>query len=154
MFHNAHEYRALYPGVATIAQYCAPRLDRGYEVETIRQRVALRAGLESRSEPSRAGNLRGILDRVTPHIIEGWAQNTDHPETPVCLDIYACGRLIGQVLANRYRADLEQNGLGSGRHSFSFIPPPGLALNAGTVAARRSLDAAILGVTAQARRFN
>jgi hypothetical protein len=154
MFHNAHEYRVLYPGAATIVRYCAPRLDQGYEVEAIRQRVALRAGLESRNEASRASNLRGFLDRVTPHIIEGWAQNTDHPETPVCLDIYAGGRLIGQVLANRYRADLERTGLGSGRHSFSFTPPRGLALNAGTVAARRSLDGAILGVTAQARRFN
>ncbi|MEO6843358.1 MAG: Hint domain-containing protein [Bradyrhizobium sp.] len=150
MFHNAHEYRALYPGAVTIAQYCAPRLDRGYEVEAIRQRVARRAGLESKNETSRTGNLRGFVDRVTPDVIEGWAQNTDHPEAPVCLDIYAGDRLIGQVLANRYRADLERAGLGCGRHSFSFTPPSGLALNASTVAARRSLDGAILGVTAQA----
>jgi hypothetical protein len=154
MFHNAHEYRALYPGAVTIAQYCAPRLDRGYEVEAIRQRVALRAGVESKNETSRTGNLRGFVDRVTPDVIEGWAQNTDHPEAPVCLDIYAGDRLIGQVLANRYRADLERTGIGCGRHSFSFTPPPGLALNASTVAARRSLDGAILGVIAQARRSN
>jgi hypothetical protein len=110
--------------------------------------------VESKNETSRTGNLRGFVDRVTPDVIEGWAQNTDHPEAPVCLDIYAGDRLIGQVLANRYRADLERTGIGCGRHSFSFTPPPGLALNASTVAARRSLDGAILGVIAQARRSN
>ena len=40
MFHNPHEYRVLYPAAATLAaQYCALRLDKGYELETIpRQR--------------------------------------------------------------------------------------------------------------------
>ena len=31
------------------------------------------------------------------------AQNVEHPEAPVCLDVYTGGRLIGHVLANRYR---------------------------------------------------
>ena len=54
-------------------------------------------------------------------------RTSDHPEAPVCLDIYAGGRLIGQTLANRYREDLMRAGLGSGRHSFEFTPPAGLA---------------------------
>ena len=46
IFHNADEYRVLYPETVTgIAQYCAPRLEDGYEVEAIRQQIALRAGL-------------------------------------------------------------------------------------------------------------
>ena len=46
MFHNAQEYRELYPvAAAPPAQYCAPRLDRGYELEAVRQRFAARAGL-------------------------------------------------------------------------------------------------------------
>ena len=40
-------------------------------------------------------------------------------EAPVCLDIYAGGRLIGQTLASHYRKDLENAGLGSGHRSFS-----------------------------------
>lgn len=32
---------------------------------------------------------------------------TDAPEAPVCLDIFAHGKLIGQVLANSYRNDLK-----------------------------------------------
>jgi hypothetical protein len=109
-----------------------------------RQHLALRAGLESSDEATRAGNLLGFVDRVTPHVIEGWAQNADHPEAPVCLDIYAGGRLIGQVLANGYREDLQHAGMGSGSHSFAFTPPPGLALLPEAVEVRRSLDGALL----------
>ncbi|MGO9698446.1 MAG: Hint domain-containing protein, partial [Xanthobacteraceae bacterium] len=144
MFHNAHEYRVLYPTAATaLAQYCAPRLDGGYELEAVRQRLAARAGLESRDHPA-GGVLHGFVDRITPHVIEGWAQNAEHPEAPVCLDIYAVGRLIGQVLANRHREDLKRAGIGSGCHSFAFTPPPGLALLPVAVEVRRSLDGAML----------
>jgi len=144
MFHNAHEYRVLYPAAAqTVARYCAPRLDSGQELETIRRRIALRGGLTSNEETA-PGDLRGYVDRVTPRVIEGWAQNADHPEAPVCLDIYAGGRLIGQVLANRYREDLRRASMGSGCHAFAFTPPPSLALLPEAVEVRRSLDGASL----------
>jgi hypothetical protein len=45
MFHNARDYEALYPAVAAVAPYCAPRLEDGYEVERVRQRLALRTGV-------------------------------------------------------------------------------------------------------------
>jgi len=144
MFHNAREYRVLYPAAATLlARYCAPRLDGGYELEAVRQRLAARAGLESRDHAV-GGALRGFVDRITPHVIEGWAQNVDHPEAPVCLDIYAGGRLIGEVLANRYREDLRRASMGSGCHAFAFTPPPSLALLPEAVEVRRSLDGASL----------
>lgn len=76
--------------------------------------------------------------------IAGWAQNVDHPEAPVCLDIYADGRLIGQTLANRYRKDLELAGLGSGSHSFEFMSSAGLTYSPDMVEVRRSLDGASL----------
>ena len=152
MFHNAHEYRLLYPGAAAITRYCAPRLDEGYEVEAIRHGLAVRAGLELSEEAARVGKLRGHVDRVTPQIIEGWAQNADHPEAPVCLDIYAGGRLIGQVLANRYREDLKHAGKGSGGHSFAFTPPAGVAFVPDAVDVRRALDGAALPRSAEAKR--
>ena len=44
MFHNAAEYRALYPDAAfTEACYFAPRLSHGYELEAIRTRINARA---------------------------------------------------------------------------------------------------------------
>ena len=68
----------------------------------------------------------------------------EHPEAPVCLDIYTSDRLIGQVLANRYREDLAKARLGSGRHGFVFTPPSGLIIGSDKVEVRRSLDAAAL----------
>jgi hypothetical protein len=41
MFHNAHTYAELYPDApATPALYCAPRIESGFRLETIRQRLA------------------------------------------------------------------------------------------------------------------
>jgi hypothetical protein len=147
MFHNANEYDGLYPDdVRQPARYCAPRRDDGYEVEAVRRRLAQRAGLAGASDAPHISGLRGTVDHVRPTSIAGWAQNTDHPEAPVCLDMYAGGILIGRTLANRYREDLEQAGLGSGCHSFEFIPPRGLAIAARSIEVRRSLDGTRLGL--------
>jgi hypothetical protein len=141
MFHNARDYAVLYPDAATMpARYCAPRCEEGYEIETVRQRLALRAGLLRSADAPRIGPLRGYVDNVAPRSIEGWAQNADNPEAPVCLDIYAGGQWIGQVLANHYRDDLEQAGIGSGCHGFTFAPSAGLELTPKSVDVRRALD--------------
>ena len=149
MFHNAHQYHRLYPGepAALVARYCAPRLDSGYEVERVRQRIAGRAGLLQVAD-ARAGQLRGFIDLVSADSIEGWAQNVDYPDAPVCLDIVADNQLIGQVLANRYREDLEQASIGSGHHAFAFKSPRGLKFSG--IEVRRSLDGAPLKSSSKA----
>ena len=152
MFHNAHEYRVLYPAAAAVARYCAPRLDDGYEVEAIRRRLARRAGLVSEETSTLAGQLRGFIDRITPHVLEGWAQNVDHPEAPVCLDIFAGDRLIGQILADCYREDLKQAGIGSGHHGFEFVLPAELLFAPKDIDVRRSVDGAALELTIDAWR--
>jgi hypothetical protein len=153
MFHNAHEYDTLYTDeVRRPARYCAPRLDDGYEVEAVRRAIAQRAGLLSASDAPRTGELRGYIDLVGERCIAGWAQNADYPEAPVCLDIYAGGRLIGQTLANRYRGDLAQAKLGSGCHSFAFAPAAGLDFATDMVEVRRSLDGEALEFSADCRR--
>jgi hypothetical protein len=152
MFHNGHEYPALYPDAPREpARYCAPRPDAGYAVEAARQRIALRAGLRTAVDTT-ALNLRGHVDVAGPCRIIGWAQNTEHPEVPVCLDIYAGGRLIGQVLANRHRDDLAGAGLGSGNHGFAFTPPAGLAFAPHAIEVCRSLDGAVLTPSIEAQR--
>jgi Hint domain len=152
LFHNAHEYRALYPDATNeVLQYCAPRLRDGYELEAARRRIALRAGLQAPDQQARVGSLRGFVDLISPGRIAGWAQSTDHPGAPVCLDIYVDGELIAQTLANRYRSDLKRAGIGDGRHSFEFKPPAGLVIAAEVVEVRRSLDGAVLQRSACAR---
>jgi hypothetical protein len=144
MFQNAQDYAALYPDAATRpAQYYAQRLDDGYELAAIQRRIALRAGVRKPDTASDAGALRGFIDLVTPSVIAGWAQNTRHPETPVCLDIVVGGRLIGQVLADRYRPDLQDAGIGNGSHAFEFDIPAGIDLTGG-VEVRRSFDGVAL----------
>jgi hypothetical protein len=93
--------------------------------------------------------LLGFVDPITP---QGWAQNVNHLEAPFCLDICAGGRLIGQVLANRYSEDLERAGLGSGCNSFAFTPPDGPALTVGSAEVCRSLDGAALPLSGQANK--
>jgi probable HAF family extracellular repeat protein len=149
VFHNAHEFTALYPdAVSGQPRYCAPRRNAGFEVESVRQRLARRAGLAA--PPVHAGALRGHVDLVGARSIAGWAQNIDHPEAPVCLDIYVGDRLIGQTLANLYREDLREAGLGSGRHAFRFAPTAGEVLAPGSVEVRRSSDGALLARAAAA----
>jgi hypothetical protein len=151
MFHNATEFDALYADTpCRPAVYCAPRREEGYDVEAIRRRIALRAGL---AEDERAGTLCGQVDAVDADCVTGWAQNVDHPEAAVCLDIHLGGRLIGQVLANCHRADLAEAGLGSGRHGFVFRSPAGVTLLPDAVQVRRSHDAMPLaGVRVEAVR--
>jgi hypothetical protein len=142
MFHNAQDYYVLYREAASAPQhYCAPRCEQGYEVEAARRRIAHRAGQVAENN---AGALRGHIDAVKETYVKGWAQNTDHPEAPVCLDIYMGGQLLGQVLANRNRDDLAKAGLASGRYGFVFRPPAGMTLTAGAVEVRRSHDGAVL----------
>jgi hypothetical protein len=145
MFHNAHEYATLCTGESPApARYCAPRLEEGYEVEAVRQRLARRAGLLGSSDASPLGALQGYVDCIRSTRIAGWAQNSDAPEAAVSLDIFADGKFIGRVLANAYREDLKSAGLGSGRHGFVFTPPAGLDFAPAAVEVRRTLDGAAL----------
>ena len=118
IFDNAHEYGELYPEQTVIpARYCAPRPLDGYEITAIRARLETCAGLRS-AVNERPFGLRGHVDIVNFRIIAGWAQTIEHREAPVCLDIFVGGQLIGQTLANVYREDLANAGLGSGNHGF------------------------------------
>ena len=133
-FQNAAEYDLLYPEPATPQNPCRPRIEDGFLLQRIKQRIDARAGLTPK--PS-AGPLRGCIDETTPRL-RGWAQDTTAPETPVLLEILQDGTLIGTILANRYRPDLRKAGLGSGCHAFD-LPAQG------NVTLRRASDGARIG---------
>jgi hypothetical protein len=146
MFHNAAEYGALYPNAQQVpALYCAPRVTEGFAVEAIRTHLAIRAGLRA---PAKIAPFRGNLEYIGADRIEGWAQNPDHPDAPVCLDILVAGQVVAQVLANRFRGDLLAAEIGDGRHAFS-IALPLTATQRRTVQVRRSADGALLPCTAE-----
>ena len=67
--------------------------------------------------------LTGNLEVANPQKLAGWAQDDLRPSSAVILFIINNGVQIGQVLADRYRPDLEQAGIGKGRHAFNFAFP-------------------------------
>jgi hypothetical protein len=124
LFQNAAEYGALYPGQSSAGIVCLPRLEDGFLLHAIQQRLNARAGISPQAETP--GPLRGYVDEPGPTICSGWAQDLENPETPVCLDIMLDGARVARVLANLYRADLRQAGLGSGCHAFRAALSAGL----------------------------
>ncbi len=67
----------------------------------------------------------GYLDIVNTTTINGWAYQSDIPNTPLSVHIYITNNSTGaqtvyEVLANHYRGDLEAAGYGNGCHGFSY----------------------------------
>ncbi|OYV37090.1 MAG: hypothetical protein B7Z81_06495 [Acidocella sp. 20-61-6] len=144
-FQNAAQYQALYPEGAPPQPSCLPRVEDGFLLQTLQRQIDQRAGLP-RTEEVR-GKLRGFIDIAGPDRVAGWAQNVAQPEIPVRLTLLASGQPAAQLLANRYRADLRDAGIGNGCHAFELAIPPGLA---GPFTLRRSLDGTELPLTTDA----
>ncbi len=129
MFHNAGEYRALYPEAPLHppARYCAPRVEEGFELEALRRQLDGRAHRLRPDGTVAAMALEGHLDLVRHDRIEGWARDPERPDVPVALLVLADGAEIGRVVADRYRPDLVTAGIGDGCHAFELVVPGGLA---------------------------
>jgi len=82
---------------------------------------------EASARPIGAGAWRGHLDVVERDRLEGWALDETDPDRRLRLRITDNGALIGEVVADGYRADLRAAGAGDGCHAFSLIVPGGLA---------------------------
>jgi hypothetical protein len=145
-FQNAQEFRTLYPNHRATNTTCLPLLEDGFLLHAIQQRLNARAGLFPALESP--GPLRGYVEEAGPTICSGWAQDIENPETPVCLDILVDGTRVARVLANVYRADLREAGLGTGCHGFRATLPTGPT---GQLKIRRASDGAELPWTETAR---
>ncbi len=117
MFHNATEFAALYPNAApAVWAFCAPRIESGPVLESIRAAIDTRAGLVR----TRNGQMTGNLDGLDGRTVTGWAYDPTDPDGAVELEILDGDGTIARVVANRYRADLELAGIGDGRHGFEL----------------------------------
>jgi SAM-dependent methyltransferase len=67
--------------------------------------------------------LEGFLDICEENLIAGWARDSDHPESRVSVEVRVDQAPVAQVIADQYRKDLEDVGIGDGNYAFSFIPP-------------------------------
>ncbi len=138
-FHNAAEFRALYPDYVEpqVVTTCLPRPEHGPALAAALAPVVARAahGLE-------AGTLLGWVDRIEDGRVEGWAVDLAQPELPVLLEVLCGAEVLGTVLACDPREDLRAAGYGRGHCSFSFACPQGLTPVHITV--RRAADGWVL----------
>jgi hypothetical protein len=141
MFDNARAWH----GRAAIGPACAPKVEHGFALEAMRARIEARAGIAADGGVVPGALLGGVdLCRTGDGgtVIGGWARDASHPDAPVCLTVIAGGRVVGDVLANRYRGDLAAAGVGHGRHAFAAriaALPAGAAIEL-----RRAADGALL----------
>jgi glycosyltransferase involved in cell wall biosynthesis len=122
MFDNAEEYFRLYPHAARLtAMLAAPRLEYGHELERIRRKVALRAGILL-DQPAEA-EVIGYLEQADRHGLTGWAFAPSQPNVPVSLEIRNRGALLARTIANIPRPDVKTAGFGTGRYGFAVTFP-------------------------------
>ena len=141
-FDNAAEYRALFGTSAAPVADVAPRIEQGYILAAIRDRLAAIAGIERPAHPT-PGPLHSDIEAIHAGVLHGWVIDLDHPNRPVELEILVHGESVGRALANRYRYDLDQPALAGGHCSFTFDLPPSTPSLA-SVEVRRVSDGSIL----------
>jgi len=145
VFHNEAEFAALYPGDAPPRwQFCAPVLEGGRRLAAIQRRLMARAERLGLGAPQ-DGPLEGWLDAADRQTISGWARLAAHPLVPARLEVLADERVVGTVLADAYRADLEAAGLDDGQHAFELrLGAPLDPFTAHTITVRRAADGTLL----------
>ncbi|WP_166315524.1 Hint domain-containing protein [Acetobacter estunensis] len=110
MFHNAEEFYRLYPNLSRPpAQFCAPRIEHGPELECIRQNLVRQASCPPTLHP-------GHVDEHANGFIRGWAR-TDQPDaTQATLVLMEHNVPIALFHAKLPRPDV----IAAGIHGFGF----------------------------------
>ncbi len=101
-------------------------------------------GLPLLAHPVELPGLRGHIDEANRERLRGWAQDTGQPDQAVCLSIAVDGEVVGRVVANAYRDDLERHAIGNGRHAFEHVFQPPLSRLRHVIALSREADGAAL----------
>ncbi|WP_457797496.1 glycosyltransferase family 4 protein [Methylocystis sp. S23] len=83
-----------------------------------------RSGLAQAWRAWRGVEVAGHLDETRHGAVRGWAWRPDRPEERLLIDVFIGGRFAGQCLANLFRPDLEEAGIGDGRYAFQLNLPP------------------------------
>jgi hypothetical protein len=74
-----------------------------------------------------AENFRGVIDHISWSQVGGWALRKDK-DGPADLELWVDLKCVKRFSAGVYRADLDRQGIGDGRHGFlldiaSYLPP-------------------------------
>lgn len=95
--------------------------------------------------------LRGQFELADGHHISGWAADFACPDEPVRLLIKAGNQILGEGLADLYRENLKDAGIGNGSHGFSI--PIVVPFESGTTLELTMVEAST-GVPVDAEHFN
>ncbi len=144
MFQNAAEFAALFPNDQRPSwAFCAPRVEEGFTLSLVRRELAEHAGLPAADaiKTPQNGRLESSLDMVTRSQIAGWAFQSDHPDVPVQLEVLDGDALITRIVAETYRPDLQNAGIGTGCAAFHVrLPKPLSAAHDHEIHVRRVSD--------------
>jgi hypothetical protein len=124
-FQNASEFDSLYPGHGAPKNMCLPRIEDGFALQEIQNRLARRAGLPVQRESPSLNGFRGAYDLPGDGCVTGWAQAESQPGMALTIAVKINGRWAAYGLANRYRQDLRDAGIGDGCHGFTLALPEG-----------------------------
>lgn len=106
------------------------------------------AGTEVAPPASAQETLAGSLDRVSADgWLSGWCWFPDRPEAHAELIVLVDDEPIGTVIADGFRPDLQQAGIGDGTHGFAFALPYSALADRGllTVAVQERRTGRLLG---------
>jgi len=73
-----------------------------------------------------SGGGEGFLELADAEFIAGWAWDRTRPNVPLLVDIYDGERKLATVVADQFRADLLDAGVGDGQHAFAYRTPAAL----------------------------
>jgi hypothetical protein len=68
----------------------------------------------------------GVLEQANEEEIAGWARDRNQPNSAVQVNIYDGETLLATLPADGFRQDLLDQGMGDGRHGFSYPTPASL----------------------------
>jgi tetratricopeptide (TPR) repeat protein len=77
--------------------------------------------LRSQQPPARVrpADVQGAFEAISDHRATGYAWDMSRPEHRLEIEILCDGERVARALANGFRRDLYESGLGDGRHGFS-----------------------------------
>ena len=69
-------------------------------------------------EDMRTSPIKGFIDTYEAGQFMGWAYDPENPDHDVKVSIYSGQTLVGEGVANMFRQDLKEAGIGTGTHAF------------------------------------
>lgn len=92
----------------------------GFSIERlVIKRFSVQRNINIRDVDTYIGN----LDKVEGSVVYGWAFNEQNPEERVEVTVLIDGSIVAEGIADVFREDLKQAGIGDGRHGFEIKLP-------------------------------